>query len=284
MERLEEIKMFELPEFVTLARQVNETLKGKTIQRGRLGNSPHKFVWYNRSPDEFERLTAGKVVGEAQAKGKWLFISLDPGYVLLLGECGGKMLYHPPESKAPKKYHLYITFTDDSFFTATTQMWGAMELYEKGKEHSREYVAGMRTTPLEPEFTFDYFCSLIDSLVAEKKRSAKGLLTQEQIIPGLGNAIAQDILFRARLHPKHPLDDLSIDQRQALYQAIQNTVREVIEKGGRYDEYDLYNNRGKYVRLMDKNAVGHPCPECGGAIEKMQYLGGTCYLCPNCQK
>jgi formamidopyrimidine-DNA glycosylase len=277
-------EMFELPEFVILAKQMNDTLKGKTIQRGQLGNSPHKFVWYNRSHDEFDRLTKGKTVGEARAKGKWLFIPLEPGYVLLLGECGGKVLYHLPESKVPKKYHLYITFEDNSFLTATTQMWGAMELYEKGKEHDREYVKGMRTTPIEPEFTFDYFCTLIDDLVTGKKRSVKGLLTQDQIIPGLGNAIAQDILFRARLHPRHPIDDLSAEQRRTLYHAILNTVREVIEKGGRYDEYDLYNNPGGYIRLMDKNAVGHPCPECGRNIEKTQYLGGTCYFCPNCQE
>ncbi|MEW6173532.1 MAG: hypothetical protein AB1510_10800 [Bacillota bacterium] len=69
-----------------------------------------------------------------------------------------------------------------------------------------------------------------------------------------------------------------------MYHAIRETVREVIEKGGRYDEYDLYNNPGGYVRIMDKRSVGLPCPECGGQIEKMQYLGGTCYFCPGCQK
>lgn len=276
--------MFELPEFVTLAKQMNDALKGKTIQRGQLGNSPHKFVWYNRSHDEFERLTKGKIVGEARAKGKWLFIPLEPGYMLLLGECGGKTLYHAPGSKVPKKYHLYITFEDDSFLTTTTQMWGAIELYEKGEEQNRQYVKGMRTTPIEPEFTFDYFCALMDDLVAGKKRSAKALLTQDQIIPGLGNAIAQDILFRARLHPRHPIADLSTGQRQALYDAIVDTVGEVIEQGGRYDEYDLHNNRGGYIRMMAKNAVGRPCPECGGEVEKIQYLGGACYVCPNCQE
>ena len=61
-------------------------------------------------------------------------------------------------------------------------------------------------------------------------------------------------------------------------------VTEVIDKGGRYDEYDLYGNRGGYVRLMDKNAVGRPCPECGGDVQKIQYLGGACYLCPSCQE
>ena len=276
--------MFDLPEFVTLAMQMNDTLQGKVIQRGCLGNSPHKFVWYNRSQDEFERLTRGKTVGEARAKGKWLFIPLEPEYVLLLGECGGKVLHHPPGAKMPKKYHLYITFEDESFLTATTQMWGAMELYEQGEESEREYVKGMRTTPIEPGFTFEYFSVLIDDLIAGKKRSAKGLLTQDQLIPGLGNAIAQDILFRARVHPRHPIDGLSVAQREALYRAILDTVQEVIEKGGRNDEFDLYGRRGGYIRLMDSKAVGRPCPECGGTIEKMQYLGGACYYCPNCQE
>lgn len=276
--------MFELPECVTLANQMNGTLKGKIIGSGCLGNSPHKFVWYNRSHEEFEWLTKGKTVGAVWAKGRWLFIPLDPGYVLLLGECGGKVLYHPSGSKAPQKYHLYLTFTDDSFFTITTQMWGAMELYEKGNEQSRQYVQGMRPTPLEPEFTFDYFCGLIDVLITEKKQSVKGFLTQDQLIPGLGNAIAQDIMFRGRLHPKHAVADLSLNQRRALYDAILNTVHAAIAQGGRYDEYDLYNQPGKYVRLMDKNTVDHPCPKCGRSIEKMNYLGGTCYFCANCQK
>jgi formamidopyrimidine-DNA glycosylase len=276
--------MFELPEFVTLSRQFNYTLTGRTIVRGSLGNSPHKFVWYNRSHEEFERLTEGKAVGKATTRGKWLFVPLEPGYVLLLGECGGKVLLHPPGSKLPKKYHLYITFDDGSFLTATTQMWGAMELYEEGQEQDRQYVKDMQTTPIEPEFTFSYFDTLIDELVTGKKRSAKALLTQDQLIPGLGNAIAQDILYRARLSPRHPIDDLDPDQRRALYDAVVNTVAEVIEQGGRYDEFDLYGNRGGYVRLMDKNALGRPCPSCGGVVEKMQYLGGACYYCPTCQE
>jgi formamidopyrimidine-DNA glycosylase len=276
--------MFELPEYVTLAKQINDTLKGKTIQRGQLGNSPHKFVWYNRSHDEFEQLTQGRVIGEARAKGRWLFVPCEPGYVLLFGECGGKMLYHAPGSGVPKKYHLYIAFDDGSFFTVTTQMWGAMELFEKGQEQSRQYVKEMKPTPTEPEFTFNYFSALIDELTAGKKQSVKGLLTQDQTIPGLGNAIAQDIMFQARLRPKHPIDDLSANQRRALHQAILDTVDEVAKKGGRHDELDLYGNSGKYIRLMDKNTFDHPCSECGDYIRQMQYLGGSCYFCPRCQK
>jgi formamidopyrimidine-DNA glycosylase len=276
--------MFELPEFVTLCRQINDTLEGRTILRGELGNSPHKFVWYNRTHEEFERLTRGKIVGKATSRGRWLFVPLEPGYVLVLGECGGKVLFHPPGSKLPQKYHLHIVFEDESFLTATTQMWGAMELYERGAEQDRQYVKDMRTTPIEPEFTFEYFGALVDDLATGKARSAKALLTQDQLIPGLGNAIAQDILFRARLSPRHPIADLETDQKQALYNAIVNTVGEVIENGGRHDEFDLYGSRGGYVRIMDKDAVERPCPACGGVVEKMQYLGGACYFCPQCQE
>jgi formamidopyrimidine-DNA glycosylase len=276
--------MFELPECIVLARQMKETLTGKIVQEGILGNSPHKFVWYNQSHEAFTQLTKAKQVGEAYVKGRWIFLPLEPGYVLLLGECGGKMLYHLPGSSVPKKYHLCITFEDRSFFTVTTQMWGAMELYEKGEEQNREYVKGMKTTPIEPDFTIQYFDELIDRLAAEKKRSVKSLLTQEQIIPGLGNSSAQDIMFQAQLHPRHLINDLNKDQKSNLYNAIVNTVHGIIEQGGRYDETDLFNHPGAYVRIMDKTAVGNSCPRCGSIIEKIQYLGGACYFCPNCQK
>jgi len=275
--------MFELPEYTNLARQMNETLQGRTIHSGSLGNSPHKFVWYNRDQDEFASLTQGKTIGKAHAKGRWLFIPLEPGYTLLFGECGGKILFHPAESEIPQKYHLVLTFTDRSFLTATTQMWGAMELYEQGEELRREYVKDMRPTPLDPEFSFEYFNNLIDELVAQKKRSAKSLLTQDQIIPGLGNAIAQDILFKAGLNPRHPLADLDREQRTVLFNAINDTIEEIIDRGGRYDEFDLFGQKGSYTRIMDKNALKRPCPNCGGEIKKIQYLGGACYLCPNCQ-
>jgi formamidopyrimidine-DNA glycosylase len=275
--------MFELPETVTLARQMNETVEGKRIRHGNLGNSPHKFVWYNRTPEEFARLTEGKSVGEARARGKWLFVPLNPGYVLLFGECGGRLLHHQAGSALPEKYHLWLTFEDGSSLTAMTQMWGAMELYEAGQEQDRQYVKGMRPAPTDAEFAFDYFSGLIDALRIGEKRSAKALLTQEQLIPGVGNAIAQDILFRAGLHPRHPLGDLSPHQRQVLYDAIRTTVREAIAKGGRNDEVDLYGRRGGYVRLMDSRAAGQPCPACGTVVEKIQYLGGACYFCPHCQ-
>ncbi len=273
--------MFELPECVTLVGQINQTMKSKVIKKGMLGNSPHKFVWYNRKHAEFEKLTQGKKIGKAEARGRWMFIALNPGYVLVIGECGGRILYQEAGSPVPRKYHLYLTFGDGSFFTVTTQMWGAMELYKKGDERKRQYIKDMRTTPIDDAFTFEYFRRLVADLT--ERKSAKGLLTQDQLIPGLGNAIAQDILFAARLDPRHPVEELDRSQLHGLYNAVIKVVNEVIRKGGRYDEYDLYNTPGKYIRIMDKHRAGHPCPACGTTVKKIQYLGGACYFCPHCQ-
>jgi formamidopyrimidine-DNA glycosylase len=275
--------VFELPELTTIASQMSDTLEGKAIAEGLLGNTPHKFVWYNREPDEFAELVRGKRVGRAHAEGKWLFVPLEPGYRLLLGEWGGRILYHPAPAVQPKKYHLYLGLEDGSGFSATTQMWGGVGLFEEGHEREYTYVKDMLTQPSTPEFTLEYFESLAREARAGGKRSVKGLLTQEGFVPGVGNAIAQDIMFRARLHPKRELAGLSAEQLRALHAETVSTVREATAAGGRNDERDLFGNAGGYVRLMDSNAVGKPCPRCGTPIEKLQYLGGACYLCPTCQ-
>ena len=90
--------MFEIPEYVILARQMAESLSGKRIANGTLGNSPHKFVWYNRKPDEFASIVKGKTIGVADSRGRWLFIPIQPGYILVFGECGGKIILHEPGS------------------------------------------------------------------------------------------------------------------------------------------------------------------------------------------
>jgi formamidopyrimidine-DNA glycosylase len=275
--------MFELPEYLVMAKDMNSVLPGKRVRQGMLGNQPHKFVWYNRTHAEFAELTAGKTAGRAHVKGRWLFLPLEPQYVLVLGECGGKILYHRPGAPLPPKHHLCVQFDDGSALTAMTQMWGAMELYEQGQELLRPYIAGMRPTPVDPEFTAEYFDELVTTLAQGEKRSVKSLLTQGQLIPGLGNSCAQDIMFEARLHPKHPIAELDAEQRGALYDAIGTVVAAITNCRGRSDECDLFGNPGGYKRLMDKDAAGWPCRRCGATVQKIQYLGGASYFCPQCQ-
>jgi len=276
--------VFELPELTVIAAQMNDLLPGLVVAGGSLGNSPHKFVWYDRPSEEFAGLVAGLRAGPAWAEGKWLFLPLEPGYVLLVGEWGGSIRYHASGEPLPAKRHLELTFTTGAALTATTRMWGGVHLCETGSEHEVAYVKDMRPTPVDERFDRRYFGELVVEAQQAGKRSVKGLLTQEQLVPGLGNAIAQDIMFRARLHPRRPLAELSEEQLDGLFTAITGTVRDVIAAGGRDDERDLVGRRGGYVRLMDARAAGRPCPACGTAVAKISYLGGACYFCPACQE
>jgi phosphinothricin acetyltransferase len=137
-----------------------------------LGNSPHKFVWYDRTPEEFAALTAGLRAGRAWAEGKWLFLPLEPGYVLLLGEWGGRIRYHEPGEVLPAKRHLDLTFTTGAALSATTQMWGGVHLCEAGHEHDVKYVKDMRPTPADDGFDRQYFGGLV--VVARKGGNVLG--------------------------------------------------------------------------------------------------------------
>src|SRR5512136_314254 len=106
--------MFEIPEYVTIARQMTESISGKRIVDGSLGNSPHKLVWYNLKPAEFAAKVKGKAIGKAYTRGRWLFVPVEAGYVLVFGECGGKILLHQSASALPQKYHLSLQFEDDT--------------------------------------------------------------------------------------------------------------------------------------------------------------------------
>ena len=207
--------------------------------------------------------------------------------MLWWGDAGGKILYHSPEEKPPAKYHLGWEFSDGSHLTYALRMWGAVKLLDASEFDERPHDE-TGVPPLHLDFTFERFNTMLDEYPEKTSKGIKGFLVATGYavpnhVHGLGNAIVQDILFHTRLSPKRKIPDIMPDERHRLYDAIQSTVAEAIEGGGRYDEYDLYGKKGGYVRLMDSKTANTPCPNCGTSIQKISYLGGACYLCPNCQ-
>ena len=75
---------------------------------------------------------------------------------------------------------------------------------------------------------------------------------------------------------------VELDLEDDLLRFVRASQR-AVDLDGRDTERDLYGNRGRYVRMMDSKTKGLPCPQCGTPIVKIQYLGGACYLCPDCQ-
>jgi formamidopyrimidine-DNA glycosylase len=136
---------------------------------------------------------------------------------------------------------------------------------------------------LSETFTEEYFNNLFSEVPQDKRVSAKYFIVSEPGFFGVGNGCLQDILYRARIHPRRQVLDLSIEERHKLYQAVTYTLKQMAEQCGRDSERDLYNQPGGYARLLHSKSVGKPCRNCGTPIEKEQYLGGAVYFCPTCQ-
>ncbi len=165
----------------------------------------------------------------------------------------------------------------------TVSGWGEVRLLKQSEVPNHPHIKKDAISPLSDAFTFAYFNSLFDALPENKRVSAKYFIISEPGIWGVGNGCLQDILYRAKIHPKRQIASLSDEERHALYETIKQTLTEIVELGGRDSERDLYNQRGGYQRILHSEAVGHACRECGTPIKKIQYLGGAAYFCPSCQ-
>lgn len=272
--------MLEIPDSITIARQMNETIMGKTIRLVEANKSPHKFAWFSGDPEEYNNLLAGKQIGLCQTKGGMIEIEAED-YRILLGD-GATPRFYENLSKAPVKHQLYVEFTDASALVVTVQMYGGIWAFREGQNDNPFYlIACEKPSPASEEFTFEYFCSLLTDSLANK--SVKAFLATEQRIPGLGNGVLQDILFQAGLHPKHRMNALTQEDMELLYRAVKDVLKEMIDKGGRDTEKDLFGNPGGYITYMSKNTYLTPCLKCGYEIRKDNYMGGTVYYCEHCQ-
>ncbi|MDO8055671.1 MAG: hypothetical protein Q6361_02315 [Candidatus Hermodarchaeota archaeon] len=281
--------MIELPEAITLARQIGADLKGKEIRSGIGGQTPHKFAFFdNKIPHaEFEKIVPGKTMGNSHAHGMAILTDLDPGYVLSLG-CGGERIrYHSGVKTLPKKHQLKLNFHDDTYLTVTVSGWGEVRLLEASDLPNHPHLRHNAISPLSDKFTFEFFNGLFDTLPEDKrtqKTSAKYFIISEPGVYGVGNGCLHDILFQAKIHPKRQMLDLSTTERKVLYKSIRDTLSEMVKLGGRESEFDLFNQRGGYKLILHSKVVGESCPECGGLIQKIAYLGGSSYFCSSCQE
>ena len=275
--------MFELPEIKTLEKQIRAELVGRSIVESRGAVDRPKFLFVSPEPPAFDGELTGQTFAEVESSGKCIYFGLSGGKRLVLGETGGRLGLHVDAENRPKKPHWSITFDDGRSLTLTIQMWGFLGLMTDEEIEAHPYLGPGGPSPVGPGFTPEAFDEAIDRGLAEKNVPIKAFLIHRANIDGIGNGYLQDILWASRISPKRKLADLSGDDRAALHQAIAATMRDAMRRGGRDTELDLYGRPGSYVPRLDRRRAGGPCPECGTPIERIQYLGGSCYVCPVCQ-
>ncbi len=272
--------MIELPEAIVVSQQFNQTLKGEKIDHAVANASPHKFAWFTGDPAEYNSRLAGKVVAGAEALSN--NVEIHAGDMIL--SLSAPVRYHAAGEPRPKKHQILVEFANGAAISSCAQMWGGFFCFPAGAKAGftdRDIALG-RPSPLTEAFDRAYFNSLFDA--ETPLLSVKAFLATRQRIPGLGNGALQDILWTARIHPKRKMADLSEADLQAMFAAIKTVLKDMTVKGGRDTERDLFGNPGGYTTILSKFTVDKPCPACGTLIRKEPYLGGSIYVCEDCQK
>jgi len=276
----------ELPEAKILAEQMNKELRGKRIKTYHLKDYERlqRIGFLNKDIKSFDQLVNGKVESTI-SRGNAIRVKLNNGVNLILNpEYGGEIFYHTSETTIPEKFHLKVDFSDNTALTVRlTSMGGIYVMKNSDLMHSYIFKRDFNPeilSPTDEKFNFERFSKLL----ADNNRVLKSVLVgKDAVVVGLSNSAFQDIIYRARLHPKRKASELNIDERQALYDAIRLVLQERIRLNGKDQFVDLYGNQGGYTPAMGPNLKQQNCPVCGTSIEKLSVGGGHVYFCPKCQ-
>jgi len=276
----------ELPEAKILADQMNIELKGKCIKSYRLRDCEklQKIGFINKDTQSFDQLV-NREVESVTSRGNAIRLKLDEEMNIILSpEYGGEIFYHSHVTMVPEKFHLRIDFSDKTALTARfTSMGGMMVLKDAELMNSYVFKRDFNPailSPVEEDFTFERFSKLL----AHNNRALKAVLVgKDAVLVGLSNSAFQDIIYRAKLHPKRKASELNLNEQKALYNSVKLVVRERLRLNGKNQFLDLYQNQGHYISTMGPNMRKKNCPVCGSPIQELSLGGGKVFVCPKCQ-
>ena len=273
--------MIELPEARTIAKDLRKCCIGKTIQSISGNFTDHKFTFYYGDPDTYHELLKGRSITAIIDRNFYVELEIE-NFVLVFRDGANIRWYAQP--RAFKKSKLLLTFTDGSCLNITTSMYAVISVFSKAVGWQDTYYTKElhSLSPLDPNFTLQTFLNEINE--ETEKLSIKAFLTTQQRFSGIGNGVCQDILFHAGLHPKRKVHTLTGDERSSLFLSIKHTLQRMVDDGGRDTEKTIFNEKGGYHTIMSSRHFLEGCPKCGGTIQKEQYMGGSIYYCPSCQK
>jgi formamidopyrimidine-DNA glycosylase len=247
--------MPELPE-AERARQTLESVVGRTIARV---DDQDTYVCRPHAPGEIADALIGHRLASAHRRGKflWLETADGPTLGLHLGMSG----------------HIVLDGAEDA------SRWDRFAVeFEDGTRFALRDKRRLGRAVLNPDFSHigpdaatvgreDF-----RRLVGTGSAPVKARLLDQGRISGVGNLLADQTLWQARIAPHRPVSDLSIDDLDRLRRALRSAVRSAIRLGGVHT--------GSFVAARGRE--GH-CPRDGHHLERATIGGRTTYWCPVCQ-
>ncbi|MBI4001604.1 MAG: DNA-formamidopyrimidine glycosylase [Nitrospira defluvii] len=274
--------MPELPEAEVAARQLRERVVGATVRDCWVGRDDivreglSSVAWYRES----------KITGvERRGKSVILTFARDEHARFLAAELGmtGLLVFRSTPTKHPQHTHFILHL--DGGAEPEIRYWnprrfGRLSLLDQAgldRYTARRFGYDPLTISLE-EFL---------RLLGSTRSRLKSLLMHQQVIAGIGNIYANEILFRAGLHPNQAANQLQEKVIARLYGIMGEVLREAIAMGGSSvrDYFAPDGTEGQYKRRHLVYAkTGEPCPNDCGAVIRRSVGERSSFYCPICQR
>jgi len=297
--------MPELPEVQTIVNDLNRKVKGLTIADV-LTDWPKAF---GRSPggfNGFRKEVKGRKIIKIWRIGKNIIFDLSGNEEMLIHQkMTGHLLIGEWERRngrwAPKqkgvlaeKVNSYIRamffLRGHSSKVGASKMMAFSDMRKFGKIlavkkedfKNLEDVKNIGPDPLTIKF------NEFKSLISKKRGPIKKILMDQNIVSGIGNIYADEILFVAGIHPLVKTEKLNNEKLKRIFNAGKKILKKAVKLRGTstYDYRDTAGKPGHYgeARLVYQR-TGARCPNrCGGIIEKVKIGQRSAHFCPACQK
>ncbi|MER7850449.1 DNA-formamidopyrimidine glycosylase family protein [Kitasatospora sp. NPDC096077] len=163
---------------------------------------------------------------------------------------------------------------------------GGFDLTEAGtKKGLAVYVVGdpgevpgvARLGPDPLEVGFEEFAALVRG----DRRRLKGVLRDQSVLAGVGNAYSDEVLHAARMSPYKLASSLTEEEAARLYEALGGTLREAVERSRGLAAGELKAEKKLGLRVHGR--AGQPCPVCGDTVREVSFADSSLQYCPTCQ-
>jgi len=260
--------MPELPELEKVTDALRIRIKGKKLGEPVLIN-PKVVIGDVKD-------VAGKTIEDIKRRGKWIVLSLDGLYITFHLRLNGYIFLL--DSKEKETYDLAIFPLDGEYLHFGDPRKLAQVRITKD---IRSLEEDLGVDPFSSNFTVDYLSRKLKG----KKTNIKTFLMDQNIISGIGNTYADEILFDAKIHPRKSCNDIDQEEVKKLYNSIINILQEAIKLGGTStEEFTNLIERDRFFEPKVHRREGEACPICGTPIVMEKIGGRGTYYCPRCQR
>lgn len=138
-------------------------------------------------------------------------------------------------------------------------------------------VAALGPDPLADDFT----PAALGKIVGGRRTQIKGLLRDQKVLAGIGNAYSDEVLHVAKMSPFKIASSLTEDDVALLHDAIVTTLRDAVKRSSGLAAGDLKAEKKLGLRVHGR--AGQQCPVCGDTVREVSFADSALQYCPTCQ-